>query len=124
MDEPGDTKQIAKYNDAALGVARLHQHWIMAETYANSGKLSKWKYRLDSIWRELYPNIIRMSKSDAKQTEKVLSRNKAIMGRIAKAKNPALLYFWLNKRHELFREIQDIAGRGDIYVDEDEEAFE
>ncbi|KKK58987.1 hypothetical protein LCGC14_3038920 [marine sediment metagenome] len=72
-----ETKQISRYNEAGMQIMRLHELWLKAELYANRGLLIKWKFILDSIWRELYSDIKRQtnSKDIIKDNDKL--KNKA-----------------------------------------------
>ena len=106
--------KLSEYNDASLSILRLHETWIIAETFANSGNLYGWKYRLDSVWRELYVDVLR-----SKNKENIIKRNNELMKLISKAKTRATLYFALHKRHEFLREVQDLAGKAGKYSDED-----
>ena len=116
--------EFSKYNDAGLSISRLHEHWLQAEHYANSGKLIKWKFKLDSIWRELFPDILRIKKNNEKEFDEIIKNNKTFKEKIAYSKKQTELYYNLEKRHEFLRMIQDLAGKAGVYVDEDEEGFE
>lgn len=109
------TNQISKYNEANLQIMRLNQNWLKAEFYANHGQLIKWKFILDTIWRELYADILR------KKDDDLIKKNKKLKGLISKAKTKVDLYNALNDRHENLKEIQDAAGKGAIYYDADNE---
>ena len=106
--------QTSSYNDANLSIMRLHEHWIASERYANAGALTKWKWKLDSIWRELYVDVLRNSNKD-----EVIKTNEKLKQNIANAKNSSILYNALNKRHEFLREVQDKAGKAGKYYDDD-----
>ncbi len=116
--------QISKYNDAGYSISRLNEHWIQAERYANAGLLIKWKFKLDSLWRELFPDLMRIKSSESKKFEGLISKNKKLMVLISNSKKQSELYFYLNKRHEFLRELQDLAGKAGVYVDENDEGFE
>jgi hypothetical protein len=106
--------KLSEYNDASLSILRLHETWIAIENFANSGNLYGWKYKLDSVWRELYVDVLRNPKK-----EEVIKKNNTLMNSISKAKTRATLYFALHKRHEFLREVQDLAGKAGKYSDED-----
>ncbi len=117
-DTPG---QISKYNDAIGSIMRLNALWISAEYYANSGQLTKWKFKLDSVWRELFPDILRINNSDSKKFNGLMKDNEQHMFRIAHAKGPSKFYYYINERHKFLRGIQDLAGKAGVYIDEDED---
>lgn len=123
-EQEENISQISQYNDAGFSISRLNNHWIEAEWFANKGKLIRWKYKLDSIWRELYTDVLRMKKKKDGSFKKTIEKNKELLGKIAQAKKSYELYFTLNKRHEFLRGLQDLAGKAGVYVDEDEEDFE
>lgn len=115
--------QTSKYNDANLSIMRLNNHYMEAEHYANRGNLQAWKYKLDSIWRELYPDVVRLTKTKPEHKNLVSNNNKLIK-KIAEARNAVELYFILHTRHEFLRALQDAAGKAGVYIDENNEDFE
>ena len=114
-------KEVSKYNEASFQIMRLHEFWVRAEAYANAGMFDKWKFILDSIWRELYSDVLRMTDENRRTTKNMKIK---INTEIAQAKNQTKLYQALIKKHEFLKEIQDRSGKGAMYVDEDEEGFE
>ena len=115
------SNEVSKYNEASFQIMRLHEFWVRAEAYANAGMFDRWKFILDSIWRELYSDVLRM-----KDAMRIQTKNKRIKidTDIAQAKSNVQLYRMLIKKHEFLKEIQDKSGKGAMYVDEDEEGFE
>lgn len=116
--------QISQYNDATFSIMRLHEHWLDCENCIKAGNFLKWKGKLDSIWRELYPDVLRLINNGKPETKDIVFRNKLLMIRVGKAKNRKLLYYHLNERHQFLRSIQDMSGKGGKYVDQNPEAFE
>jgi hypothetical protein len=116
----GSSSEVSEYNDAKLSIARLHNQWIKAEYHASKGDLKNWKFILDSIWRELSPDVLRKFGANSKHQKQNLSS----MGKVAKSESRNQLYFNLNQRHEFLRHIQDIIGKAGRYVDEDYYSFE
>jgi hypothetical protein len=115
-----DSQEVSKYNEAALQIMRLHELWLKAEHYANSGQLIKWKFTLDSIWRELCSDInLRMTNS-----KKIMEKNIEIREKIADAKERFTLYNALDRRHQFLKNIQDEVGKGGIYGEADDEDFD
>ncbi len=114
-----DSKQVSKYNDASFSISRLHENWLRCYKYIRSGNFKAWKYELDLIWLELFPDILRQDNK-----EQVKKKNMVLRKNIAISKSKSKLFFNLMKRHEFLREIQDSSGKGGVYVDEDDEAFE
>jgi len=125
-------REISKFNEAGLAIMRLHELWVKSETLATSGQLLKWHWSLDSIWRELYADVLRLKDKEEiiesnNQFLKLISASmpKIIVGKpeqIPTKKTP--LYYLLNKRHEFLKKIQDDAGKGGVYHDIAEEDFD
>lgn len=114
-----DSKKISKYNDASFSISRLHENWLRCYKYMRSGNFKSWKYELDLIWLELFPDILRM-----KNNKSIKIRNRKLRKEIALSKDKSKLFFKLMQRHEFLREIQDASGKGGVYIDEDEERME
>ncbi len=119
MAEDNQSEEISKYNEASLQIMRLNGLWIKAETAINEGRIIDWKFLLDSIWRELYADVLRL-----KDTEVVKKRNIFVRYQIAKSKTRDELYISLNARHEFLKGLQDSVGKGGIYQDGSESNFE
>lgn len=117
MEQEGILK--SKYNEAGYQILRLHELWNNCERFAHSGDLQKWHWALDSIWRELYADVL-------KQPEELglIEENKGLRNTIQNAKTPREKYEALNERHLFLKKIQDMAGKGGIYSDGTEEDFE
>ncbi len=113
------SSQISKYNEAGLQIMRLNELWLRSEFYASRGLLIKWKFKLDSIWRELFADVLRFDKS-----KDIITKNKELKKTISECKTTSTLYDALNERHQHLKEIQDAFGKGGIYIDEDTDDFE
>lgn len=107
--------QVSKYNEAGLQILRLHEFWLKAEDYANNGNLPRWKFILDSVWRELYPDVKKRGEPEW------IKNNSDHKEKIADSKNLAEFYNALNKRHEFLKFIQDSVGKGGTYGDQYDE---
>ncbi len=114
-----ETKQISRYNEAAMQIMRLHELWLKAELYANRGLLVKWKFILDSVWRELYPDVKR--KKDSKKT---IEENLKLKKTISECNRSFEIYTALNERHEFLKGVQDSVGKGAMYMDADDDRFD
>ncbi len=112
-DKIGQEKSV--YNEAMLQIGRLHELWLGAELYAKSGNFTNWKFILDSVWRELYADVLRL-----KNSKEVIKNNIKKLKLISKAKNRTQEYFALCKRHEFLKETQDKTGKGGAYQEENE----
>ena len=117
--EEDNKEEFSKYNEASLQILRLHELWLSAEFYARRSMLNPWKYVLDSIWRELNSDVVKM-----KKPTNVLNKNDKHMEKIAKSKTKDQKYFVLNNRHIFLKLLQDEVGKGSKYQDADTESFE
>lgn len=119
--EKGDN-ETSKFNEAQFEIERLHNHWLMAEHYANTGALFKWNLVLFSVRRELSADINRHSNK-----EKILAEDNGYIKQIANAirmgkKNQ--LYFIIHTRHVFLKQLQDDAGKGGSYEASNSQDFE
>ena len=114
-----ESKQISKYNDASFSISRLHESWLRCNRYIRSGIFKKWKIELDTIWLELFPDVLRQTDS-----KELIKKNVQSMKLVALSKNRNEMFFNLMERHQFLRQVQDASGKGGVYVDEDEEGFE
>lgn len=114
-----ETKQVSRYNEAGMQIIRLHELWLKAELYANRGLLIKWKFILDSVWRELFPDVKR--KNDDGIT---IKENNQLKKTISECKTPSSMYVSLDERHQFLKGVQDSVGKGAIYMDADSEHFD
>ena len=115
----GKQQEISQYNEASLQIMRLHEAWLRAEFFARKGTLVMWKFVLDTIFRELYADIVRK-----KDCIEVKAKDLIIRKRIADAKTKPDLYNTLNRRHCFLKELQDVVGKGGRYQDIDTESFD
>lgn len=114
-----EQKQISKYNDAGYSISRLHESWLRCAKFIRRGDFKRWKYELDMIWLELYPDVIRQ-----KNSKDLIKDNKRLMVLVANSKTRSQEFFNLMERHEFLRTVQDVAGKAGVYKDENEDAFE
>lgn len=114
-----DRQQVSQYNEAKFQIIRLHNHWIKADLYSNNGNFPRWKFILDTIWRELYADVKKNPKS-----KEWVEENKELKSQIANSKTKSHIYESLNDRHEFLKYIQDKVGKGSRYADEDSEDAE
>lgn len=127
MDNYED-QEFSKFNEAGLQIQRLDNFWRLAESSALQGNLTRWRWVLDSIWRELYSDVMRQPDSKDLIDKNNLMRKKiqeksneinSIPGEkktITKLNLYGELYELLNSRHEFLKWIQDQkAGKGGAY---------
>ena len=121
MDGDSGNTESSKYNEAGLQILRLHTTWTKIESHINLGQLDKWKFLLDSIWRELYADIFHLGDIDA---NRLMKENAALKDKIAKAKSKDEMYDALNERHLFLKRLQDEVGKGGVYDDGTQDDFD
>lgn len=114
-----ETKQISKYNDSLFSISRLNESWLKIKRFLRVGNFKGWRYELDIIWIELYPDVLRKQKK-----EELSDENKSLMEKIAYSKGKNELFFNLMERTAFLRKVQDMAGKAGVYINENEEGFE
>ena len=112
-------RQTSSYNEAAFQIKRLNEKWLMAEDCALKAMFKKWGWILDSIYRELYPDIKKLANS-----EQIQKKNTFYLYKVHHAGSKAEIYFYLDQRHQFIKVLQDDCGKGSIYKDVDDEDFE
>ena len=115
MDSNDKNQQVSKYNDAVNSISRLNNMWLACRLYRLHGRYSLWKIELDNLWDELYSDILKQKNNDVLKL-----KNKRCMIKIAKSTTKSSLYFSLIERQHFLIEIQSIAGKAGVYVDENE----
>ena len=108
------------FNEAKNQIDRLDGLWRDCNRLSCSGNLVQWKWKLDTVWREL--------SSDAKQKDKLNEKNnffeqlKELNQKIADQKsNPGLLYDALQAKEIFLRGLQDEVGKGGKRSSDDED---
>lgn len=121
----------SQFNDAVTQIGRLDRIWGECRSYRERGFLIKWKFRLDSAAIELSYDITKCDTEKNKdyrgQVDKldtqILETERGIIISKYKADGFKALYELLVRKEILLREVQEVAGKGGKYVDEDEDAF-
>ena len=108
----------SQFNEAGYQIARLNVLWTTCNTLSRSGRLTQWKWLLDTIWRELSP--------DAKQKDKdkYFKEVEELNTKIAKLQNTGDLYKSLQEKEIFLRCLQDAVGKGSKRKDFDEDDIE
>jgi hypothetical protein len=120
MEDDNSNRKTSEFNEAAYQIQRLHDIWVDIENALTKGNLITWKFKLDSVRRELIADIeYRME-----DKESILKKDEILKVNIARSRTKQQLYDNLNKRHEFMKILQDKAGKGGKYYDSSEEDFE
>ena len=119
--EDEQPREISKFNEGLLQIQRLDYLWRQIELVTRSDYYNpnRWKFLLDSVWRELYADV---EKQPNKET--IVLKNKILRKKIIQAKEPNHIYDTLNERHEYLKQLQTQVGKGGSYQDGTESEFE
>lgn len=109
---------ISAFNEAKFQMVRLNYLWSRCNYYSQSGNLDNWKWALDTVARELSPDIKEMDRDKDERKKALVKLNLSI----AEAKNQESMYTALQEKEIYLRCIQDEVGKGSkrISIDEDE----
>lgn len=99
------------FNEAKFQIYRLHILWTTCNNLSFEGKLSEWKWKLDSIWRELTPDA-RYKDKGKEKADTYFYKNDMLNDKIAKAKGRVELYNALQEKEVFLRCLQDEVGKG------------
>ena len=113
----GDEKKelISDFNEAKFQILRLHLLWQSCNSLSQSGKLIQWKWKLDTMWRELSVDATEKDNSIDKDKDKYFTRVKELNKNIAIAQdnnNREELYDTLQQKEIFLRQLQEDAGKG------------
>ena len=121
-----DTKKevVSEFNEAKYQIFRLHLLWLSCNNLSNIGNLTGWKWKLDTIWRELSPDAYKKEEGWSEK-EKFSAKLKELNENITKAsKEKELLYIALEKKEIFLRILQDKVGKGTKTRSIDDEDFD
>jgi len=126
QDYDSDKKDMTSdFNEAKFQIYRLHILWLSCNALAQEGKLLEWKWKLDTIWRELSPDAISKDKGKENNTKETYTyRMKVLNGKIAEAQGNNAIYNAIQEKEIFLRCLQEEVGKGSKKSYEDEEDFE
>lgn len=134
-----EKRQISEYNENALSISRLHNHWIDFYKHMEAGIYGKVKEKLESIEIELKYDAKNLEKSSGikynTELEKINKKIKDIPLQISKIRKSlkeqsieklynALLHEPLREKAILLKEIQQESGKGSTYKNPEEDEME
>lgn len=121
---PEDNRQVSEFNENALKISRLHNHWCGAARYRELGNFRMYRWKLDSIQCELIYNA---KKLDNDSNKTYLINLNEVNKEIKEANNespinPESIYEVLMKKEIILREVQQECGMGSTYrgIDDDD----
>ena len=126
MSDYQDT-EVSSFNEAGLAIMRLNNIWVDVEEQVSKGNLSAWRWKLDGIWRELYPDVVRMGEQNKTKSEpdnKYIKDWEEFERRWKKAKTRSQYYEILHAKHCFLKVLQSDAGKGGSYRSTTENDFE
>jgi hypothetical protein len=102
---------ISDFNEAKFQIYRLHILWLTCNTLSQTGKLLEWKWKLDTIWRELSPDANYKDKNNETE-DTYLNKVKLLNQNIAKSNGREELYNALQEKEIFLRCLQEEVGKG------------
>jgi len=119
-----NTTISSRFHGAFNEIARLNFLWSECNTLASAGRLKQWRWKLDAIWRELYPSAVKLTenKKEHDWLKKVTNIDIEIE-KSSKKLDVTELYLKLSEKEKLLRLIQDASGKGSSWVDDSESGF-
>jgi hypothetical protein len=114
------------FNEGFFQVQRLHYSWAMCRDYSRRGMLDNWRWLLDTIWRELSNDALKLENPEEKENKyfKEVSEIDKVIGIARKFKLKEVYYRALNKKEILLRNLQERSGKGGKWVDADEDTMD
>jgi len=107
-------RQVTDFNENAAKIQRLNNIYLEVARNRENGNLIKAKWRLDTMEAELKCHAKRLDKEDQ---DIYLPELKRLNANIHSATSQGVLYYFLLKKEELLREIQQEIGMGTTYRD-------
>lgn len=111
------------FNEAKFQIYRLHILWLNCNNVSQAGKLIEWKWKLDTIWRELSPDAKEKDKY-REEKDKYFTQIQKLNNNISEAKNDAAIYNALQEKEIFLRNLQEGVGKGSKKRTMDEEDFD
>ena len=111
------------FNEAKFQIYRLHILWLTCNTLSQAGKLEEWKWKLDTIWRELSPDAKQKDNSREKE-DKYFKKIEGLNNKIAEATKSTDIYNALQEKEIFLRCLQEEVGKGSKKSSPDEEDFD
>lgn len=124
-----DTKSF--YNEGFFQIQRLHYLWAEANNACIAGDMLKWRWILDTIWRELSRDVLKQEEKNFKDNNdwykdnlfyKTYSFHQEELAK--KRENPQNYYLCLRDYEMFLRWLQDSFGKGGKYIDPDEHGID
>lgn len=125
-DPPYNNYVQAVHNESYPQVLRLNNIWEACNNLSSSGQLERWRWKLDTVWRELYPAAMKLDETipEDKEQEKWVKQKENIDNEITNAKERDTIYKALCKKEEFLRLLQDKAGKGAKWKTEGDDDFD
>lgn len=129
--------ETSSFNEALLQISRLDGLWKDCNRFAKQGLLDEWRWTLDTIWRELSADAVRLSGGSCLTFELWEKENKYFqaMARIDNSINKTSVlsrikgdksgfYNILKTKEKFLRILQDESGKGGSYINRDEDMMD
>lgn len=124
MEEDDGISTIqSRFHGAFNEISRLNFLWQQCNNLSSTGQLKQWRWKLDSIWRELSASASRLDENKKKDTTSWKEQIEKINDKINSAKTRDDMYKLLNEKEELLRLLQDYSGKGTAWSDDSDSGF-
>lgn len=110
------------FKDAVGQIQRLNSVWIRVTHHRENGNLGQARWVLDSAYTELSYDVEKLKKENKGDFQKELNDLEKNISKAFRDKNRAEQYDLLVKKEVILRKVQELAGKGSKWTDE-EEAF-
>lgn len=106
----------SNFNEGINQIRRLGEAWMRCAYYSKHGELTKWRWELDCVSRELDYD------ANAKDfTDRLVEANKNV-SLAFKIGNRAMMYKVLDTKERLLRSLQEVSGKGGSYSDDEDDS--
>lgn len=117
------------YNEGFFQIQRLNMLKLEANNAAKAGDFERWRWVLDTIWRELTPDIIKASHFKTYNDKLEEENEYFIQWRkhqdAMKESNDRLGLYRATERYEMFiRSVQEVFGKGGRHIDPNERSMD
>ena len=116
-----ENRDISQFNEAMLQIQRLHNLWLDFTRFSETGQLDRARWKLNSVELELNFDIHKVSKIE---DTNYVGELKAMNAELANGVGMERKYNLILEKGKLLKTIQQLAGKGAIYRDPEEDDFD
>jgi hypothetical protein len=119
------------YNEGFFQIQRLNTLWFEANSVSRTGDFQRWRWILDTVFRELSRDILKNENKTFKPNNQWYEDNPYYQTylfhqeRLEKSSKDGKLYYNALSDYEIYlRWLQDAFGKGGKYIDPDEHGID